>query len=201
MSTQGSSTPQLDSQISATSTLRAARLAAIAGVAAAVLALVSSLLVVAFTGRAETERSRAEFLRGQRQVLYSKIAEHEQALVQAEGQSLNDILDIFIRQSAVTGIVDKTKPTVKALITLRHDAFALDIIGSESVRLHFGLLIKEHDKQYQNLLQVQNNLYVAKRQGRTPAMPDADPYWAINAEISRHEKNFKEAARADMGAE
>jgi hypothetical protein len=200
MSTQGSSA-QLDSQISATSTLRAARLAAIAGVVAAVLALVSSLLVVAFTGRAETERSRAEFLRGQRQVLYSKIAEHEQALVEAEGQSQADLIEVFILQSAVTGIVDKMEPTLEASITLQHDAFALDIIGSESVRLHFGLLVKEHHKQYQNLLVIQNNLNIAKRQGRTPAMPNADPYWASSAEISRHEKNFKEAARADMGAE
>lgn len=66
--------PPNNSQIEAASTKRAAWVAAVAAIVAAVLSLAGSIGNVYLSDRGETARSRAEFVRGERREVYTKVA-------------------------------------------------------------------------------------------------------------------------------
>jgi hypothetical protein len=136
-----------EAEVSAASTLRAARLAAAAGLLAALLAGVSSLAGIGF----ETQRSKAEFLRSQRQAVYTRVASQEQVVRKAESDYLVQIITLLKQGSSQSVVYPTYLKAYNAQNLLSAQKGSLDIVGSDEVRLAFDNLESEHVKQVGNL--------------------------------------------------
>jgi hypothetical protein len=138
-----------DAEISARSTKHAAWVAAGAAILAAILAFGvtwwsaekaadSTAETVATQLSGETEKSRAEFLRGQRQVLYSTAITHERELYRAEFET-----DDAMGEAEVSRLF---KRVLELKSKLDQDAATAEIIASEPVREQLRLLSLQHGK-------------------------------------------------------
>jgi hypothetical protein len=197
-------------EISARSTKHAAWVAAGAAILAAVLALggtwwsaktASDAAVEAVSVQlsGETEKSRAEFLREQRRVLYSTIIAHEIELREAEEQRLNDIPDPADPQFRRRSQRDRIKfaseamvPVREKLAKLEQDRPSAEIIASPTVREHLKKLYVTHVRIVHSI-------------ARMSVLGALDPEYD---KLSRYDEDraeafdaFAEAARKDMGAE
>jgi hypothetical protein len=136
----------------------------------------------------ETDRSKAEFLRGQRQVLYSKIIADEREIWEAEQAAL------YARNSG-----EEPKSLDKALNTMR-SAFAADlasaeIIASPTVRSHVTELYYIHWEALDHLGAPLLHYELRLVRDDMPAMAE------INSKRRLALKAFYETARKDMGSE
>jgi hypothetical protein len=133
-----------DAEISARSTKRAAWVAAGAAILAALIAFggIWWSARVAAESRSHTattqlsgeiaDRSRAEFLLGQRQVLYTKFIRHEVQLENAELEAARAINPMGPPHSPQ--LEQKLQDMDDLLTTLKYDVSAAQIIGSPAVR-------------------------------------------------------------------
>jgi hypothetical protein len=181
--------PLTDAEMSARSTKHAAWVAAGAALIAAIFALIGSVLTVTLTGNVETDRSRAEFLRGQRQELYSRIAIHLQAV--------ND-LQATQEVQGKWGELDKYNGQAKqfedifqeAYGPLRYDQSSVKIIASQEVVDAFSEVLSCH-RAFEDII---------RRNYINPKDIEPSEYIAVKKVALTADDKFLAAARADMGA-
>ena len=136
-----------NAEISARSTKHAAWVAAAAAMLAALLAFGGSVWSAHTAAKnvrtqlsGETEKSRAEFLRGQRQTLYTKIIVDETALKQAESETYRYL--IFSNPKARP----QWTATIDLIAAFKADNRAsVEIMASEYFRSCFLKLIENHE--------------------------------------------------------
>jgi hypothetical protein len=123
----------------------------------------------------ETERSRAEFLRGQRQILYSQIIADERKLVEVEDQNeeWSNNRELLIAQSNIQ----------RQFNQLKGHAPTVEIIAS-----------KEVGEQFAKLIDIRGQMIEQMRQG---GGADMGPMRQQQDEVL---SAFYRAARKDMGA-
>jgi len=132
---------------------RSARIAAIASIASAVVALGGTIGsgfiaadsasdTVAVQANRETERSRAEFLRAQRQELYAKALIDHQALSDAQGKYWSSVARA--KKSELTSDADPTRPAFKRAA---EDYGIIQFVGSSGAGDAYYELLMAHVKR------------------------------------------------------
>jgi hypothetical protein len=200
--------------------LRAARVAAIAAIAATLISVggvvwesyessktlhevattaagaAVSAVEVHLTG--ETERSRAEFLRGQRQTLYAAVIKQDDRYSSAE-ELLEGVIMRPPEPRAPTDYIDAMSRLSQADDDLESSGAAMQIIASGSAVEAFTALDHAHSEYSQvlqdiNRLKIQNKCY-------KPTCPEVKPRWGA-AVIARDNARLRliRAFREDMGA-
>jgi hypothetical protein len=189
-----------DAEISARSTKHAAWVAAAAAILAAVLALggtwwsgqtaaKSALETVERQTSAETEKSKAEFLRGQRQALYNSAFLREQTLFDIEEDWAHAILE----QHKALGD-EKSKAWYTTYNALRADTSSMAIIASMEAYQAFVDLMSKH-------------LEAATICNKLPTRPNDPDFnrklakeWTDNREAQRRSgQTFLDIVRRDLG--
>jgi hypothetical protein len=145
----------------------------------------------------ETEKSRAEFLRGQRQVLYSRIIGHERQVLEAEGEvglsnPSHPDCDLDPNDCPRPEIRKKLSKAYSSLATLESDVPESEIIASAEVRGHIKHLIEIHH-------QILYRLYIDHGGVRVGSGPPS--FTELNAERSASLEALYVRARKEMGAE
>jgi hypothetical protein len=189
-----SPTTLTDAEISARSTKHAAWVAAGAAILAAILALGGTLWgshmaaesaskTVAQQVSGETEKSRAEFLRGQRQVLYSTIVAHEIGIRKAEKKVVEDIEKT--RRHNIS-----TNPLWAQYAKLERDKPPAEIIASPPARAQLGALTDNENsaKSHFKLMSLKGEV-------------NQEWIWKYEDKRQKSFDAFCQAARKDMGSE
>lgn len=172
----------------------------VAAVVSGVLAIVGTIVGGVIAGSSasstverqlsgETEKSRAEFLRTQRQSLYAKIIGHEQDLLEAEDHYLTAMgtatFDIEVHNRLAPAMYRNHQ-------LLSQDKTNIDIIASDPCREAFEAWFTEH-AQILTALSHRAEYMTGKRKDR-PTFDLAKGHLAAQDA----KKEFLEAARADM---
>jgi hypothetical protein len=153
---------------------------------AAATAAAAAVKAVSVQLSGETDRSRAEFLRGQRQRLYSTIVAHEIGIHEAENKLVKDIEQT--RQHNIS-----TNPLWTQYAKLERDEPSAEIIASPPARAQLAALTKT-----QNSARAHFKLMSLKGEVDEAAMD-----WISRYQDKRQKEfdAFCQAARRDMGSE
>jgi hypothetical protein len=162
------------------------------GVVTANLAGASAAKVTTQQLSGETEKSRAEFLRGQRQALYGKIIADQRRLRDSES-AMKDYLSAPPKQSTDEDASNKLKNTTSLLYAFSDDVATAEILASEDVRQEVRKLRETHNKICADL-------------GRLISRgPDANDLRKELGELENKRvetvRALYQSARKDMGAE
>jgi len=202
--------PSPDAHHAAVSTRQAALIGAVAVILSALIAIaasyISASLASTSTLRAaslqvsgENDRSRAEFLRGQRQVLYAQVLDHERALNGAV--ELYSSQDVDERESKLEPIVQSF---VKAKRNFDDDESSIMILGSDGAIKQYRSLNEAYVVYFDALESVfEGTLAPSVATGSTSPDPtgrSADPVEAASENLRRERDAMLMAFRADMGA-
>jgi hypothetical protein len=196
-----------DAKLSQVSTIQAAGMGAIATLVAAVIALGAATWSGRIAANAavkaasqqqtgETDRSRAEFLRGQRQDLYGSVAAHEQALNESQESFIDHARDLTSPQLRAL-LKDGRNPPL--LQTLENDQFRMEILGSPKVRATFSKLIsaqlqrQDYFRRTLRLLSIKSDWDILR--------PRYERQDLMQVEIAELERQLMTNARLDMGSE
>jgi hypothetical protein len=201
-----------DAEISARSTKYAAWVAAGAAILAAALALWGTWWSADASDRAartaadaavkavsiqlsgETEKSRAEFLRDQRRILYSTIIADEIKLREAEQKRDHDIVNSAgSRALPVPVRIKPMSPVAKQLSKLNQDKPSAEIIASPPVRARLATLYEVH----QNIVTILT--FMSTRGSKSDS--DYARLLQLEGEREKAVDAFCQAARSDMGSE
>jgi hypothetical protein len=198
-------TSSSDGVISARTTRNAALVAAVAAILAAALALVGTLWSARVAAQAaidsvsqqlsgETERSRAEFLRGQRQVMYTKMVKDESDLIAVELSYANSVDDIMEEGKSAADLDTSSDQFDRYFNTVQVNEYSLQLIGSPEMRDAYGRIVNAHGVLVVQLVEFGKALKSGKR---PPNMADV-----IQQKVEPLNKAHLELttiARADLG--
>jgi hypothetical protein len=168
-------------------TLWSAHLSAKASDKAAQTAADAAVKTVSVQLSGETEKSRAEFLRGQRITLYSTIIADDIALHEAERHTYTELMKT--PKSKKIKSIDRVN---KQLAKLNQDRPTAEIIASLPVRNALAALYEVHGREAAQLTLMS---FRDRKSG------DPEKFSAIELDRQRSFDNFCEVARKDMGSE
>lgn len=144
----------------------------------------------------ETQKSKAEFLRGKRQILYVQLAIDADALLKAE----EDYFDLIAYQKKSTSaikamIADNHKPVDKARARFDRESFSVDVMASDAV-----------EQAYENISAVlyQRWRYVevaANQRVKPPYRVPHEYFDKLNTQsgdLSKARNRFRTTVRKDM---
>lgn len=182
-------------------------IAILASYVSASLASSSTLRAASLQVSGESEKSRAEFLRGQRQVLYAQVIGHERALSSALARFYD--ADPDGRASAWKPLRNSTD---KAKSRFDGDESSIVVLGSESAVKQFKLLKESYDAYYCSVASEFEGPVVAPTSeptapldpsptpSSTPIDPCPDDPDDASAAMEKYRDAVLAAFRADMGA-
>jgi hypothetical protein len=140
--------------------LLAAVISVVAGVISARIAGEEAAKTTASQLSGETERSRAEFLRGQRRVLYARVVSHVRILdlkmqdyvhsLQSEEVTKQQAV-IYLRRKGPLGFYTLHVPGHQEMVTLDNDRAELAILGSTPVVTAFDELFEAENLRFNSL--------------------------------------------------
>jgi hypothetical protein len=179
--------------IGAAAVLLAALLSVLAAVISANLAARAAARNTSETMTGETERSKAEFLRSQRQRLYAKIVADEDALISEESSWQQNLLYSLLTNE---GDYDAQKKRVNDLLSaFTRDRAPLEVIGSAPVRQIYDKLLDSHT----GVVSVGKDYQVAKFSAQDTSQIQLVMDDAL-AEVGELRERLSSACRADMGS-
>jgi hypothetical protein len=154
----------------------------------------ATVRTVALELSGETDKSRAEFLRSQRQKLYGEVISHELQLREREAAFATLILDPARAADLERDFPAINKNYGKARGVLDRDRFQVDILGSPPFRTAYAQLVQEHNNQSGVLYKLLDRF---RKEGAQPAM--GVPYWNQEGRIDQVRQMLMAHARVDMG--
>jgi len=186
--------------------LLAAALSVLAGVISARLAGEAAARTTALQLSGETERSRAEFLRGQRRVLYARVVSHVRMLdlkmsnyvhsIESEQVTKQQAM-IYLQRKGPLGFYTLHVPGHEEMVTLDSDRAELAILASTPVIRAYNELFEAENLRFNSLTDCTNSIangYQPKEALNNAIFGDV---WRINAANSK----MLDAMKADMGVQ
>jgi hypothetical protein len=188
--------------------LLSALLSVLAGVVSARIAGQEAARTTAVQLSGETERSRAEFLRGQRRVLYTRVVSHVRILdlkmddyvhrLEINQVTMQQAM-IYMRSKGPLGLGFHTLnvPGHEEMLTLDSDSAELAILGSSAVYNAYGALFEAENDRFNSISECTNSI----KNGEQPKDDLTNAIFGDVSQIDAAMHKMLQAMKADLGAQ